>query len=122
MSNPCDPKSATREICAMRELTKAQKSLARGPLYLILRAALATMFMYLVFLGYQLMGIFGVIFVTGLFLIAAFVPVLGHMVIRCWTEHRGDKQAEVTGVDIRHRDETPFPYVSNAASQKNKEL
>jgi quinol-cytochrome oxidoreductase complex cytochrome b subunit len=76
MNKQYDPNSEVRAAFAMRELTKAQRSISGGPVSMFIRIILALIFMYLSLVSYQVFGEAGLIFISILFIIAVFVPVL----------------------------------------------
>lgn len=76
MNKQYDPNSEVRAAVAMRELTKAQRSISGGPVSMFIRVIMAILFMYLSLISYQVFGEAGLIFISILFIIAVFVPVL----------------------------------------------
>ncbi len=65
-----------RAAHTMRELKNARRSIPMGGIGVFMRVALAIIFMYMVVVSHSMLGITGPVFVSILFLVAFFVPVL----------------------------------------------
>jgi hypothetical protein len=91
MTEPRDPKDVLRAALLMRELDRArhQQPLGVGPTSLLLRTALAVVYMYLILAAYLMMGIIGSVFVSVLFLVAFFVPFIYQSAARHWRRRMG---------------------------------
>ncbi len=77
MKNQPDPIGERRGARTMSELDKARSSMHQGGATgAFLRIALVVLFMFLVVMSYQALGIYGPVFISVLFLIAVFVPFL----------------------------------------------
>lgn len=76
MTQQTDPKGELRAASTMRELEKAQRSISTGPIGVFMRVTLAIIFMYLIFISHQMFGVTGPVFISVLFLVAVFVPVI----------------------------------------------
>lgn len=74
MTQPRDIKSALRAAGTMSELEKARRSMWPSAIGALARVALAVVYMYLIVIAYDLMGISGPIFISVLFLIALYAP------------------------------------------------
>ena len=78
MTQRRDSNGELRAIYAMRLLEYAERSVQpeTGPIGVIIRVALALIFMYLIAISYLMFGTVGIVFVSVLFLVAYFVPYL----------------------------------------------
>jgi hypothetical protein len=78
-------------VFALRELARARSTVGASPAGVLLRAALAVVFMFLIGIAHELLGITGVVFVAALFLVAFFVPHLYLATRRLWLRRRRRK-------------------------------
>ena len=92
MSNNYQSKDAVREAFTLRELKKSQHALSGGLPGLVIRAALTTVFMYLLVIAYQLMGVTGAVVVSGMFLVSVFIPTLARMTGKFLAKRRSSVQ------------------------------
>jgi len=76
MNTRSDPRGELRAAFTQRELENARRSTDAGPVGFFLRVTLAVIFMYLIVIAYSMMGALGAVFVSVLFLVAFFIPVL----------------------------------------------
>ncbi len=88
MTKAQDPKGTLRAAFAQRMLTNAKDSLSKGVPGLIVRAALVTLFVNLLVIGYLMMGALGLIFVSLLFLMALSTPLFVQMARKLWNGRR----------------------------------
>ncbi len=90
-----------RAAHTMRELRNARRSIPMGGIGVFMRVALAIIFMYMIVVAYSMLGITGPVFVSILFLVAFFVPVL-YQVARSYMDQRRvqieQTRGEQTGV------------------------
>jgi len=56
------------------ELKKPRRNLYDSPVTLLARVALGVIYMYLILVSYELMGISGPVFISVLFLVSFFIP------------------------------------------------
>jgi hypothetical protein len=86
MTEQRSPKDVMRAALFNRELERArhEQPLGVGPASLLLRTALAVVYMYLIMASYLMMGIIGPVFVSILFVVAFFVPFLYQRATQAW--------------------------------------
>ena len=105
MSNNYQSKDAVREAFTLRELKKSQHALSGGLPGLVIRAALTTVFMYLLVIAYQLMGVTGAVVVSGMFLVSVFFPALARMAGTFLAKRRSAIQPASEEFQTKARDE-----------------
>jgi len=88
MSKDSQSRGELRAAFVLRELEKSQRALSGGLPGLVIRAALVTVFMYLLVISYQLMGTTGAVLVSGMFLVSVLVPALVRMAARLLAKRR----------------------------------
>jgi len=76
MTKQQDSKTELRVAYTRRELKNAKYNFPNGSIGVFMQVTLATTFMYLILIGYTMMGTFGVVFVSLSFLLALFSPIL----------------------------------------------
>ena len=104
MKQQKDPKGELRGAFAMQELDRAQAGISFGPVGVLVRVTLAVLFMHLIVVSYQVIGIAGPVFVSLLFLVSAFVPV-GFQAARAYWARRREQSGEGAGTfnsEARH--------------------
>jgi len=94
MSKDDSSKGALRAAFVLRELDKSQHALYGGLSGLIVRVALATVFMYLLVIAYQLLGTAGTVVVSVMFLVSLFIPALARMAGRVLAKRRCGAQLD----------------------------
>ncbi len=97
MGQQHDAKDELKAAYMARELKKAKRRVPMGSTGVFMQVALAMIFMYLIVISYSMMGIAGPVFVSILFLIALFMPVLYHVVKGVMAQRKA--QAERIGND-----------------------
>ncbi len=95
MAQRYDSKDEMRAAYLTRELKKSKRSIPMGSTGVFMRVTLAVIFMYLIVVSYSMLGISGPVFVSILFLIAFFMPVLYQTVKAVMDQRRA--QAERIG-------------------------
>jgi len=95
MAQRYDSKDEMRAAYLSRELKKSKRSIPMGSTGVFIRVTLAIIFMYLIVISYSMLGITGPVFVSILFLVAFFMPVLYHTVTAVMDRRRA--QAERIG-------------------------
>ena len=76
MTRKDDSKTALRSSYYRRGLRSAKFQFPMGNIGIFMQVTLAIIYMYLILLGYQMMGVAGVALVSGLFLLALFSPII----------------------------------------------
>ena len=76
MTKQQDSKSDLRVAYTRRELRNTKLNFPAGNIGIFMQVTLAITFMYLILVGYSLMGTFGVVFVSILFILALLSPIL----------------------------------------------
>jgi hypothetical protein len=105
MSKDYESKGSLRAAFALRELDKSQRALSGGLPGLIIRVALATVFMYLLVIAYQLLGTPGTLLVSALFLFSLCIPALSRMATRYFTRRRSEDHSDGGRVASKAREE-----------------
>jgi uncharacterized membrane protein YhaH (DUF805 family) len=88
MPEQLDLKGKLRSECRFRKLGRAKYSLYGGAPGVIIRAVLVTLLMFLLVTARKLMANNEVAFVSVLFLLALFTPVLTHKIMRLVKAHK----------------------------------
>lgn len=96
MTQQSNPKSELRVASAMREINKAQRSIPTGRIGVFMRVTLAIVFMYLIVVSYETLGVAGPVFVSVLCLVSFFIPVLYQVTVNYLDQRRA--QAETPGL------------------------
>ena len=94
MSKDYPSKGALRAAFALRELDKSQRALSGGLPGLVIRVALATLFMYLLVIAYQLLGTTGAVVVSVMFLVSLFIPAMARMVSGFLAKRRAEGESD----------------------------
>lgn len=88
MTQQRNSKSDLRAAFTMRELRNAKVTLPSGSIGIFVQVTLALIFMYLLVIGYMMMGTAGAVLVSVMFLVAVFVPVLYQMAKQLWKQSK----------------------------------
>lgn len=80
------------------ELKKPQRNLYDSPATLLARVALGVIYMYLILVSYELMGISGPVFTSVLFLVSCFIP-LGYQVLTKRLQKRAEPDKQPAAVE-----------------------
>jgi len=83
-----DGKFALRSAYINRGLKKAGYHFPQGNTGVFMQVTLAILYMYLIFLGYVMMGTAGLVFVSVLFLVALSSPFIYYAVVGIWRRNR----------------------------------
>ena len=77
-------------------LKNANRKMNDSPVTLLARVALSVIYMYLILISYELLGIAGPVFISSVFLVAFFIPYFYHRFAgRVHKRKEGQKQATV---------------------------
>lgn len=87
-----DSKGELRAAFTMRMLDDAKVSLQPGAIGTFMRVSLAILFMYMIVVSHQVLGIAGPVFISVLFLVALFTPYF-YQILKDYREGR-EVQAE----------------------------
>lgn len=93
MNQQQNSKSELRAAFTNRQLKKAKYNFAIGSTGIFMQVALAIIYTYLILVSYSLMGAVGVMYVSVLFLVAHFFPLL-YYAGRAFSERRSAEAAE----------------------------
>ncbi len=100
MTQKQDGKVELRSAYINRGLKRAGYHFPHGNTGLFMQVTLAVLYMYLIFMGYMMMGTTGLVFVSVLFLVALSSPFLYHAAGGIWRRSRiqaaKNKQAAVS--------------------------
>ncbi len=105
-------KGRMRAAFLMRELGRAQQSLLFGPVGLLIRTALAVVFMYLILISDMVMGTAGPICISLLFIFAYFVPALLRYFLKP-SKGPGPRNQTTFNSGLRYPDQSSKPCREN---------
>ena len=88
MTEQQDTKGELRAAYTNRGFKNAKHSFPTGSTGIFMQVTLAVIYMYLIVISYSLMGTTGLVFVSTLFLIALFSPIIYQIVRRFWRNHK----------------------------------
>ena len=88
MTQQKNTKGELRAAFINRGLKNAKHSFPIGSTGVFMRVTLAIIYMYLIVISYSLMGTIGVVFVSTLFLVALFSPILYQVGRKFWRKHK----------------------------------
>ena len=88
MTQQQNSKSDLRAAFTMRELRNAKFRLPSGSTGIFIQVTLALIFMYLLVIGYMMMGVTGAVLVSVMFLVAVFIPVLYQVAKHLWIQRK----------------------------------
>ena len=74
------------------ELRKPKRNWSESPATLLARVALGVIYMYLILVSYELMGISGPVFTSVLFLISFFIPLAYQLLTKRLQKHAEPEQ------------------------------
>ena len=100
MKKQADAKGELRAAYTMHFLENAKRETQTEPglTSVVVRVTLAIIFMYLLVIGYQLMGVTGVVFVSLMFVVSMFIPMLH----RAFVAKRQKRAARKVGARLGH--------------------
>jgi hypothetical protein len=101
MTQQIDRKAALRSAYMGRGLRSAKFQFPIGNVGIFMQATLAIIYLYLILLGYQMMGAVGVVLVSCLFLLALFAPVIYQLANM---NRRTESVSEKVGDNTSHTD------------------
>ncbi len=103
MTQQQNSKSDLRAAFTMRELRNAKLRLPSGSTGIFIQVTLALIFMYLLVIGYMMMGTAGAVLVSVMFLVAVFIPVLYQVAKHLWSRRQAsgdEKDARVFETEV----------------------
>jgi hypothetical protein len=98
MTTQQDSKAAQRAAATMSELEKAKRSMRPNAVSMLVRVALAIVYMYLIVFSYQILGVAGPVFISVLFLVAFFAP-LAYRTFTGLLEKRRSRRARLAAAE-----------------------
>ena len=104
MKRQSDAKGELRGAYLMHFLENAKRETQTEPglASVVVRVTLAIIFMYLLVIGYQLMGVTGVVFVSLMFVFSIFIPMLHRKFVARRQKRAARKVGPHLGHETRH--------------------
>ena len=103
MSKSYDSNGELRSAFTMRLLKQARQTATGGIYGMLLRITLATMFMFLAFMSHKLLGAMGLVYISLLFIVLVFTPVLVRLFKRPSEKKTAEGGADSQCVDAQVR-------------------
>lgn len=85
----------------LNNLKNANRKMNDSPVTLLARVALSVIYMYLILISYELLGISGPVFISSVFLVAFFIPYFYHRFAGRAQKRKDEESARTVAEEAR---------------------